>query len=272
MFDEAESTLETLFRATPRHDADPLACRRFAPRVRLLRSMRSVLAPMLAACVLTVTAQEHVVRPVLEWGASRLETRHDESGRKQAASGSEIPPAVRPSTPGIAEHAAILDLVRSHRRTASEAWRRQLADAIFSESVAAEVDPLMVAAIVAKESSFKSRIVSSAGAVGLMQLRPFVARDVAQRRAIEWAGRETLHQPELNVRLGILYYKELVERFDGNTPVALTDDNYGPTRVARQLRDGTYSDSLYAHNVLRLYDRLNGDRSSGWSEEAEQRG
>jgi len=234
--------------------------------------MRSVLAPMLVACVLTVTAQEQVVRPVLEWGASRLETRRVDAGRNHAVPGCESPLAARPATPGIAEREAILDLVRSHRRTASEAWRRQLADAIFSESVAAEIDPLMIAAIVAKESSFKSRIVSPAGAVGLMQLRPFVARDVAEREAIEWAGRETLHHPELNVRLGILYYKELVERFEGDTQIALTAYNYGPTRVSRQLRDGTYADSLYADGVLRLYDRLSRDRAAGWRGEAERRG
>jgi len=146
----------------------------------------------------------------------------------------------------------ILEMVRAHRRTASEAWRQRLAEAIYQESRAANVDPIMVASIVAKESSFRSRIVSRSGAVGLMQLRPFVAKDLAARSELEWHGRQTLNSPDLNLRLGIQYYKELVHRFDGDQRMALTAYNYGPTRVSKQLRDGTYVGSRYADMILDL--------------------
>lgn len=159
------------------------------------------------------------------------------------------------------ERQMILGLVRSHRRAASDRWCTVLADAVYRESLVAGVDPLFVASIVATESSFKSRIVSSAGAVGLMQLRPWVARDLARRQSIEWSGSETLHSPRLNVRLGILYYKELIERFDGDTHVALTAYNYGPTRVSRQIASGTFSGSRYATGIIHLYDRLNTTRA-----------
>jgi hypothetical protein len=66
------------------------------------------------------------------------------------------------------ERSTILALVSAHQRSVDEDWRRQLADVIYEESIAAGVDPLMVAAIVAKESSFRSRVVSRKGAVGLM--------------------------------------------------------------------------------------------------------
>ena len=154
------------------------------------------------------------------------------------------------------ERQAILGLVRTHRRSASDRWCTVLADAIYHESMVAGIDPLLVASIVATESSFKSRIVSHAGAVGLMQLRPWVARDLARRQRIRWAGTETLNSPRLNVRLGILYYQELVERFDGDKHVALTAYNYGPTRVSRQIARGTYSGSRYASGIIHLYDRL----------------
>jgi soluble lytic murein transglycosylase-like protein len=166
---------------------------------------------------------------------------------------------------------AIFALVGEHRRGASEKWRQTLADAIYEQSVAASVDPLMVASIVAKESSFRSRVVSRAGAVGLMQLRPWVARDVAERERIQWQGKTTLHDPGLNVKLGIRYYQELMERFDGDVHKALTAYNYGPTRVNRQLRHGTYRGSDYASRVIRLYGKLSSQRarvtglvSSGW--------
>lgn len=158
------------------------------------------------------------------------------------------------------ERGLILEVVRRHRRSASDPWRRELAEAILQESRHAAVDPLLVAAIVATESSFRSRAVSGSGAVGLMQLRPFVARDVAERFRVEWRGHETLHAPELNVRLGILYFKELVERFDGDRRVALAAYNRGPSRVSRELREGRFRGGRYPDDVLRLYRLLDGRR------------
>jgi hypothetical protein len=157
---------------------------------------------------------------------------------------------------GIHCQESILKMVQAHRRTARADWQLRLAEAIFTESLAAGVDPFMVASIVATESSFKSRVVSSAGAVGLMQLRPFVAKDLARRHNVEWHGRETLHSPEFNLRLGILYYKELIARFDGDEQLALAAYNMGPTRVSRQLRRGTFAGSTYATTILERRNRV----------------
>lgn len=156
---------------------------------------------------------------------------------------------------------AILALVDEHRRDADATWREQVCDAIYDESIAAGIDPLLVAAIVARESSFRSRVVSHAGAVGLMQLRPFVARAVAKQYDLEWQGNDTLHRDELNVRLGVAYYRELVERFDGDAVLALAAYHRGPTRLQRQLERGTFSGSRYATRVLELYATLSAGRA-----------
>ena len=163
--------------------------------------------------------------------------------------------------PVVDQREVILDVIREHRRTTDDSWRRRLADAIYDEAVAADVDPLMVASIVAKESSFRSRVVSHAGAVGLMQLRPWVAEDMAERARIEWNGLETLHAPDLNVRLGILYYQELVDDFDGDPHLALAAYNNGPSRLRRQLRSGSFAGSDYAERVLSYYQELKSRRS-----------
>ncbi len=154
------------------------------------------------------------------------------------------------------ERRAILALVRAYRVDLEGCDQRRLAEAIHREAEEAEVDPLIVASIVARESSFRSVAVSRAGAVGLMQLRPWVAEDVAFRGAMDWNGHDTLTSPADNVRLGIRYFKELLERFDGDTQLALTAYNYGPTRVSRQVRTGTYAGSGYAERVLSLYAEL----------------
>lgn len=159
-----------------------------------------------------------------------------------------------------ADREAIADLIGVYQRRTDDAWRQQLADAIYRESLAVSLDPLMVASIIATESSFRSRAVSHAGAIGLMQLRPFVARQVAHQSEIEWNGVETLYAPDDNVRLGVLYYSELLQRFDGDHEIALTAYNYGPTRVGRQISSGTYGGSDYAVGVLELYESMSSRR------------
>ncbi|HKQ61990.1 MAG TPA: lytic transglycosylase domain-containing protein [Candidatus Polarisedimenticolaceae bacterium] len=159
------------------------------------------------------------------------------------------------------ERATVLAIAREHQRSADDAALQALAAAIYDESVRAAVDPLLVASIVAKESSFRPGAVSARGAIGLMQLRPFVAKSVAAQLSLEWPGIGALVTAQFNVRLGVHYYKGLVERFDGDAHKALTAYNVGPSRVTQQLRDGTYVGSTYARDVLALYSRLSSARS-----------
>ncbi len=159
------------------------------------------------------------------------------------------------------EREMILAMARDYRQSSSSTWLEHVTDAIYDESLRANVDPLLVAAIIATESSFRDRAVSASGAVGLMQLRPFVADDVAERLDFEWSTPHSLSSPAINVRLGIQYYKELMDRFEGDTAKALTAYNYGPTMVSRQVRQGTYVHSAYAVSILSMYERLGVARS-----------
>jgi soluble lytic murein transglycosylase-like protein len=152
---------------------------------------------------------------------------------------------------------AILALAAKHRTYGDQERLRQLADTIYHESRAESLDPLLVAAIISMESSFRPAVISEAGAVGLMQLRPFVAQDVAERHDLLWSGEITLVEPYQNVRLGVRYYRELVDRFQGDERLALIAYNRGPTRLRIQMRNnGPDVASSYAENVLRLYKQL----------------
>ena len=164
----------------------------------------------------------------------------------------------------LADRETILRVVRQHRRSSSDAWCARLADAVYEEARRADVDPLLVASIVARESSFRSRVVSHAGAVGLMQIRPFVAEDVATSHALDWSGVEMLHDPSINVRLGVSYYKQLLARFGGDERMALTAYNVGPTRVSLAVQSGTFRANRYAREVLDLFEKLQTARS-GWA-------
>lgn len=132
---------------------------------------------------------------------------------------------------------------------------RLIADAIVDEAHTSGLAPELVAAVIHVESSCNRYAVSHAGAMGLMQLLPNTAASVAGRAGVAWDGPETLFDPVANVRLGVSYLDELVDRF-GDIHVALAAYNWGPTRIARKLRNGDELPAGYTDRVLEVYDTL----------------
>ena len=94
------------------------------------------------------------------------------------------------------------------------------------------LDPYLMTALVAQESTFTPDVRSASNAVGLMQLIPPTARIVARRLGIRPFSTRMLTRPETNVRLGMKYFKDLMERF-GAPHYALAGYNAGPHRVVR---------------------------------------
>ena len=102
-------------------------------------------------------------------------------------------------------------------------------------SDAHELDPYLMTALVAQESTFTVDIRSSANAVGLMQLIPGTARRYAARLGIRYSS-GILTQAETNIRLGMRYFKDLMNRF-GGAHFALASYNAGEGRIARWIRE-----------------------------------
>ena len=92
------------------------------------------------------------------------------------------------------------------------------------------LEPEMLLAIIHIESAFRSDAVSSKGAVGLMQLLPSTAEEVAREIDLEWTGEEVLRDPEVNIELGSYYLSKLRDRFD-SMEAAVVAYNEGPGRV-----------------------------------------
>ncbi len=87
-------------------------------------------------------------------------------------------------------------------------------------------------AIARRESAFFAGAQSPVGARGLMQVMPATGREVAS--SLGQRHRESdLFDVEYNVMLGSAYYRQLLDRYDGNRVFALTAYNAGPHRVAR---------------------------------------
>ncbi len=136
----------------------------------------------------------------------------------------------------------------------------QVAGLICAESQKYECDPQLVLALIMVESSFYSRATSPKGAKGLMQLRPHVAKALAQEVGIAWDREAIIYDPQVNIRLGLYYLSQLILQFR-DLKVALAAYNFGPTYIRERIELGMPLPTQYANKVLRKYHRLSGTRS-----------
>jgi soluble lytic murein transglycosylase len=105
-------------------------------------------------------------------------------------------------------------------------------DLIRKHANAHDLDPYVMAALIAQESTFDPEIKSVANAWGLMQVVPATGRRLARTLGMRRFTTSTLTNPEANVRLGMLYFSQLVRQF-GGTYYALASYNAGENRVVR---------------------------------------
>jgi len=118
-----------------------------------------------------------------------------------------------------------------------------LARDIHEAAVTSGIDPATGFGLVKAESSFRSRVVSPVGAIGLTQVMPATAREIEPGTT-----RSDLMKPETNLRIGFKYLRRLMDRY-GSEELALTAYNRGPGTVNRLLRQGRDPDNGYAEKV-----------------------
>jgi len=104
------------------------------------------------------------------------------------------------------------------------------------------LDPRLVYAIMKAESSFKQRAVSTAGAIGLMQIMPDTAKKIAALKNRDFDIKR-LYRPLENLEYGIEYLKKLNKIFNGNKVAMIASYNAGEEAVGAWLKHN-YSDDI----------------------------
>ena len=97
------------------------------------------------------------------------------------------------------------------------------------------IERALALAVSRQESAFNSAAVSPSGALGLMQLMPGTAREVAGKVGIPYIQDKLTRDPAYNVSLGTQYLGDMLQKFGGSYELALAAYNAGPGRVSRWL-------------------------------------
>ncbi len=175
----------------------------------------------------------------------------------------------------LEERLKVLDVIKDFSEGAmAEKDQGALARVVYEESRRFGYDPLMIVAMIITESHFRPDAKSRVGATGLMQVMPFVGRDLAEQvvtkspelwddRPMQWAGHDTLLDPVQNVRLGVLHLSQLILKF-GSVRDGIRAYNYGPTSLKKRIDTGRRLPKRYMERVLAQYQILQekyGERS-----------
>ncbi len=121
----------------------------------------------------------------------------------------------------------------------------ELAPVIARHSRTHRLHPALIRAVIKAESDFDPMAVSRAGAIGLMQLMPQTAVHLDVH---------DLYNPDQNIGGGTRHLRQLLDRFNGNLPLALAAYNAGETAVERYQTLPPFEETRqYVKKVLRYY-------------------
>jgi soluble lytic murein transglycosylase-like protein len=122
-----------------------------------------------------------------------------------------------------------------------------LAELVFDVAVQEGLEPELAFRLVNLESAFNPRAKSHANAYGLAQVQlgtaKFYKRDITA---------EELYEPELNLRIGFRYLRDLLENYD-DIKLALLAYNRGPSRLKTLIEEGINPDNGYPSTLMEGY-------------------
>lgn len=150
----------------------------------------------------------------------------------------------------IEEYHLIIDSYLTKNKIKNKDNIREL---IIKYSKQFDVNPLLVTAMIKQESGFNQKVISSAGAIGILQLMPFTAKDLGVNP----------YDLEENLYGGIKYIAYLLEKNDRDIPNSLASYNAGLGAVQKYNGIPPYKETKqYVKNIVSIFNNLNYTKES----------
>lgn len=110
-----------------------------------------------------------------------------------------------------------------------------------------EIPEYIMYSLIRSESFFRPLVTSHAGAIGLAQLMPSTAKDIAKSLKVPDYD---VTDPDTNVRFGTYYLSRMLRRFDGRLMPSMCSYNAGPIAVSRWLKhNSTNEEDLFVETI-----------------------
>lgn len=119
------------------------------------------------------------------------------------------------------------------------------------------VDPMLIKALVWRESKFRPDMTGTSGERGLMQVGEAAAQDWAKAQKIETFAPTDLFDPKVNLDVGVWYLAKAAEHWkakDDPVPFTLAEYNAGRTRVDRWIKESGKGEAATAADLLARID------------------
>jgi len=131
-------------------------------------------------------------------------------------------------------------------------------ETLRAEAERRQLDPYLMASIIRQESGFEPSVVSSAGAVGVMQIMPQEAQRIATAAGLPVPTREQLFDPATNITLGVAEYSQKLAVMHGTDILAIAAYNAGEEAVGKWIAQTPIDDiDLFVESIpfgeTRLY-------------------
>jgi hypothetical protein len=179
------------------------------------------------------------LRPVADSGALGWDLLYDSwlgicvSTKDGVAAQSFFPTARANYNRGLA------DYIRSKNKSLSEDWAQELVFMFHRAAEVNQIDEKLLIAVAQKESRFAADAVSKSGASGIMQIMP-------ETGAGYGLSPEQLLDAKTSIDYGAAYLNGQMEKFEGNTGMALSAYNQGARSVSRGAYSRGYSENIQA--------------------------
>jgi soluble lytic murein transglycosylase-like protein len=153
------------------------------------------------------------------------------------------PPSAFAAVDPVATQTAIQKYILKYR---SPELAAEITGSIMRHAQTYDLNPKLAAALIARESKFNPRALSSSGAMGLGQLLPSTAKGL---------GVDNGFDIDQNARGTVRYLKSLIDRFSGKVSAGVAAYLVGPNAVSR---DGSISDHTrsYVEDIFTIYNNI----------------